>query len=154
MTPTPHRTRQKTELRAQILDAAREIFIADGYDDLSMRKVASKIGCSPTAIYLHFNGLKHPSHYHVVFIASPRSQDYQFEGSSGQRAFQFLSGCVARSMEAGRIRKADVEVTAQTLWMAAHGLVALLISDRSFPFASQKKLIDQLIRTLIQGLKT
>ena len=52
-----------------------------------------------------------------------------------------------------QIRGEDVEVTAQTLWMAVHGLVALLISDKSFPFASRQKLIDQLMRTLIAGLK-
>ena len=198
MAPTPRRTRQKQDLRQQILDASREIFVTEGYDDLSMRKVAARIGCSPTAIYLHFtdkaalvqalcdeifvglnkrlealarkhtdpleyldaglrtyidHGLKHPSHYHVVFIAGPRSVDYQFEGSTGQRAFQFLSGCVARCMQAGSIRQGDAEVTAQTLWMAVHGLVALLITDRSFPFAAQKKLIDQLMHTLIQGLR-
>src|SRR5215468_10860449 len=48
------RARQKTLLRQQILDAAREILIRDGYDSLSMRRVAERIDYSPTAIYLHF----------------------------------------------------------------------------------------------------
>jgi len=42
------------DLRQEIIDAAREIFVAEGYDHLSMRRVAEKIGYSPTAIYLHF----------------------------------------------------------------------------------------------------
>lgn len=48
------RARQKTLLRQQILDAARELLIRDGYDGLSMRRVAQRIDYSPTAIYLHF----------------------------------------------------------------------------------------------------
>jgi AcrR family transcriptional regulator len=48
------RARQKTLLRQQILDAAREILIRDGYEKLSMRRVAERIDYSPTAIYLHF----------------------------------------------------------------------------------------------------
>lgn len=48
------RARQKSLLRQEILDAARDIMIRDGYDGLTMRKVAQKIDYSPTAIYLHF----------------------------------------------------------------------------------------------------
>lgn len=48
------REREKTETRDKILDAARELFISEGYDGVSMRKVAEKIEYSPTAIYLHF----------------------------------------------------------------------------------------------------
>src|SRR6516162_2977783 len=48
------REREKTELRELILDAARELFISEGYEGVSMRKVADRIEYSPTAIYLHF----------------------------------------------------------------------------------------------------
>jgi AcrR family transcriptional regulator len=48
------REREKSEIRDKILDAARELFITEGYDGVSMRKVAEKIEYSPTAIYLHF----------------------------------------------------------------------------------------------------
>ena len=48
------REREKSETRDKILDAARELFISEGYDGVSMRKVAEKIEYSPTAIYLHF----------------------------------------------------------------------------------------------------
>ena len=48
------REREKTELREKILDAARELFLSEGYDGVSMRKVAEKIEYSPTAIYLYF----------------------------------------------------------------------------------------------------
>lgn len=36
------------------MDAAREMFVAEGYDSVSMRKIAHKIGYSATTIYLYF----------------------------------------------------------------------------------------------------
>jgi AcrR family transcriptional regulator len=48
------RERQKGLLRQEILDAARDILVREGYEGLSMRKVAERIDYSPTAIYLHF----------------------------------------------------------------------------------------------------
>lgn len=48
------RDREKSELRGKILDAARELFVEQGYDAVTMRKVAERIEYSPTAIYLHF----------------------------------------------------------------------------------------------------
>ena len=48
------RERVKSETRDKILDAARELFISEGYDGVSMRQVAEKIEYSPTAIYVHF----------------------------------------------------------------------------------------------------
>lgn len=48
------REREKETVRTKILDAARELFVAEGYDAVTMRKIAAKIEYSPTAIYLHF----------------------------------------------------------------------------------------------------
>jgi AcrR family transcriptional regulator len=48
------RAREKSETRDRILDAARELFISEGYEGVSMRRVAEKIEYSPTAIYVHF----------------------------------------------------------------------------------------------------
>jgi len=48
------RERVKSETRDKILDAARELFVAEGYEGVSMRKVAEMIEYSPTAIYVHF----------------------------------------------------------------------------------------------------
>ena len=48
------RAREKELLRQQILSAARELFVDEGYENVSMRKIANKIEYSPTTIYLHF----------------------------------------------------------------------------------------------------
>ncbi|BDE08073.1 TetR family transcriptional regulator [Vulcanimicrobium alpinum] len=46
--------RQRAELREQILAAARKIVLDEGYEQLTMRKIADAIEYSPAAIYLYF----------------------------------------------------------------------------------------------------
>ena len=48
------RARHKEALRQRILDAARDVFVREGYESVSMRKIAAQIDYSPTTIYLHF----------------------------------------------------------------------------------------------------
>jgi AcrR family transcriptional regulator len=48
------RERERDAVRTRILDAARELFAAQGYDGVSMRAIAEKIEYSPTAIYQYF----------------------------------------------------------------------------------------------------
>ena len=48
------RERYRDELRRTILDAAREAFAREGYEGVSMRKLAERIGCSHGNLYLHF----------------------------------------------------------------------------------------------------
>jgi AcrR family transcriptional regulator len=48
------REREKENLRQDILDVAREMFALEGYESVSMRKIADKIEYSPTTIYLYF----------------------------------------------------------------------------------------------------
>jgi AcrR family transcriptional regulator len=51
---TERRERERQELRQRILDAARDLFARDGYEAVTMRKIAQRIEYSPTAIYFHF----------------------------------------------------------------------------------------------------
>ena len=48
------RAREKELLRRQILSAARQLFVNEGYENVSMRKIADRIEYSPTTIYLYF----------------------------------------------------------------------------------------------------
>jgi AcrR family transcriptional regulator len=54
MGPKQRREREKEEVKQRILDVARELFVEQGYEAVSMRKIAERIEYSPTAIYLHF----------------------------------------------------------------------------------------------------
>src|SRR5579859_8001446 len=78
------RERERSETRDKILDAARELFITEGYDGVSMRRVAEKIEYSPTAIYVHFadknelfHELCHQDYAHLaeVFQSSAMATD-------------------------------------------------------------------------------
>jgi AcrR family transcriptional regulator len=48
------RQRYRDTLRREILDAAREAFLKDGYAGVSVRKLAEAVGCSHGNLYLHF----------------------------------------------------------------------------------------------------
>jgi AcrR family transcriptional regulator len=48
------RERERDEVRQKILQAAQELFATEGYDRVTMRRVAEAIEYSPTTIYLHF----------------------------------------------------------------------------------------------------
>lgn len=41
-------------LRERIIDAAGKVFVEEGYENLSMRRVAQEAGCSQMAMYRHF----------------------------------------------------------------------------------------------------
>lgn len=48
------RTRRKEDVKGLILDAAKKLFVEQGYQSASIRKIASAIGYSPTTIYLYY----------------------------------------------------------------------------------------------------
>jgi AcrR family transcriptional regulator len=51
---TERREREREEVRQKILEAARELFGSEGYDRVTMRRIAEAIEYSPTTIYNHF----------------------------------------------------------------------------------------------------
>ncbi len=48
------RERERDLVRTKIMDAARDLFVNEGYEAVSMRKIADAIEYSATAIYVHF----------------------------------------------------------------------------------------------------
>lgn len=196
------RSRQESDkenLRQEIMDAARELFVAEGYQNVSMRKIADKINYSPTTIYLYFKdkndlmhqiceqtfarlaqnikaiqqlsdnpleklrsgmreyvhfGLKHPSQYEITFITPlPISIEKEFGLTNGAIAFDTMRDVVAECVAAKLLKSNDIELLSQTLWAGIHGVTAILIQHRGFPFVERDRLIDNLIDTLIAGAK-
>ncbi|HLK64529.1 MAG TPA: TetR/AcrR family transcriptional regulator [Bryobacteraceae bacterium] len=49
------RAREKEGLREEILDAARSLFVKEGYESVSIRKIADRIEYAPGTIYLYFH---------------------------------------------------------------------------------------------------
>ena len=194
------RQRQKEHLRREILSAARQMFAEDGFEQVTMRKLAARIEYSPTAIYLHFKdkhavleavceetfaslaerlgklaarglppreylreglrlyvnfGLQHPDDYTLTFTMRTGKADADpdgFAASAGNRAFDYLRGALRQCVDAGDLPAVDVNLAAQSLWAAVHGLVSLLVAHEHFPWVARKKLIDHTIDTMIRGL--
>jgi AcrR family transcriptional regulator len=53
-TSSPPGRASGVDLRRAILDTTRHLLVEEGYNGLSMRKIARAVGCSATSIYLHF----------------------------------------------------------------------------------------------------
>ena len=198
MSTTDRRQRHRASLRREILDAATQLFVEEGYDRLTMRRLAQRIEYSPTTIYLHFKdknellqaiceetfsrltaklerlqktagsplghlrdslrtyiefGLANPNQYLVTFMSpSPGREGEAFEGSAGSRAFDTLRQGVRACAEHGDIHAPNIDMTAQALWAAVHGLTSLIITQRGFPFAARAALVDHTVDTMIAGL--
>lgn len=56
MARIPRYARDPEGKRRVILDAAGRLFAAEGYRNVSIRRIAARVGYSPAAIYLHFPG--------------------------------------------------------------------------------------------------
>ncbi len=186
------RSGQKTLLREEILDAARDILVREGYSGLSMRKVAERIDYSPTAIYLHFKnrddlvfcvceqlmaglardlkqvadrnpdplialrkclrryvefGLKNPRHYQATFgIPQPETMSLQ--------AFGLLARLVGECVKQKKLAKVDVHAASCAIWAGIHGITSLLIVMPNFYWGNADKVVDLVIATLIDGLRS
>ena len=175
MGPSERRAREREEIRSLILDAARELFAAEGVEAVTMRRIAEKIEYSPTAIYFHFKdkdallrelcdcdfrdfaqgfavmaeiadpverlraagrayvsfGLNNPSHYRLMFMTPKTTEASTIaKGNPEEDSYAFLKGIVSELMTQGRFRDdiTDVDLAAQVMWSAMHGLVSLEIA--------------------------
>lgn len=74
-------------------------------------------------------GVRYPNHYRLMFL-TPR-REIGAAGAQAQRAaYEYLREPLRGAMAKGLLRKnlKDVELLAQTLWAAVHGVVALEIA--------------------------
>lgn len=51
---TERKERDRQEMKQHILQAAKELFLSDGFDNVSIRRIAEKIEYSPATVYLYF----------------------------------------------------------------------------------------------------
>jgi AcrR family transcriptional regulator len=72
------RTRERTETRERILEAAREMFVERGYEATTMRAIADRIEYTPTAIYHHFRNKE-------ALLAELCAADFRALGSAFQK---------------------------------------------------------------------
>ena len=198
---------QGHERRAEILAAAKAMFIAEGYATVTTRKLAARVGLSQTGLYVYFQskeeilfalsqatfaklgealraaiagakpgpglmrrmcrayvefGLANRDEYELTFMASDAplkpfhvdkdlTRPFEQQGV-GLQAYLIVQEQVMRLQAAGTIAERDATIATQTIWVALHGLVALLIARSGFPWADTRLLTDRLVETLIKGL--
>ncbi|RAK63092.1 TetR/AcrR family transcriptional regulator [Phenylobacterium kunshanense] len=186
--------------RAEILDAAERIFVAEGYDGATIRKIADEVGVSSTALYMHFAdkagilheivggalsqllasnteiagkpldavvrtrmmldaymrwGLEHPNAYQLVYCSrGPVSSDPTPERTSdlSSQCYEAFSGVVREVAASGRLRTGSADSAAQALWMACHGVVALIISRPTFEWTDHEELMRITLDGMLHGL--
>jgi AcrR family transcriptional regulator len=195
MPTTERRARYKTGVQAEILGAAREIFVQEGYENFSMRALAQRIGYSTAATYKHFKskgeifehlaeesfaalmaasesvksiagedpverlkrgmlayvgfGLENPDHYRIAFLLYRTGTTRPPKPTA---AYAGLKSRVQSCIDAGKFRSGDMELMAQSLWAAAHGITSLLIQKPRFPWVARRRLIGQVIDSAVEGL--
>src|SRR5262245_17946530 len=72
--------RDREAVRRAILDAARELFVAEGFQNVSIRKIAERIEYSPAAIYGYF-----PSKDDIFFALAEEGFRLLGDPSKGER---------------------------------------------------------------------
>jgi AcrR family transcriptional regulator len=123
--------RDKESLLAELCDcdfrsfAGRFVEIAKISDPVERLTTAGKA-------YVEF-GLQNPSHYRLMFMTPKITNEKTStiaKGNPEEDAYAFLKGIVGDLMTAGRLRAdlTDVDLVAQTIWAAIHGLVSLEIA--------------------------
>lgn len=85
--------------------------------------------------YIEF-GLAHECPYRVAFMLD-------MPGDAATRAAVVAAGVEAYAVLHGLVREThpDADLAAQSAWAGLHGLVALLLARRDFPWAARERLI-------------
>ncbi len=108
--------------------------------------------------YIDF-GLRHPHHYRLTFGHIPAGG---VEGvlspgdTAGLRCYDVLRQEVTRAMDAGAIRRHDIEVLSQSIWMMIHGVTDMLICShevKNFPWADLESVIETALDAILNGIR-
>ena len=174
---TARREKYKAELRGDILAAAREMFVRDGYEGFTIRKLAKQIGCSPGNIYLYFKDKNEivdslvDESFADLLSALPQPDDIKREDPvkllrrslrtyvkfgldphKQRAAYESLLRKVRLCIDAKRFKTNDADLAAQALWAAAHGITSLFIDRPLFPWVNRGRLVDQVLDSAVNGL--
>jgi AcrR family transcriptional regulator len=191
------REKFKREARGQVLKTARELFVHEGYASFSVRRLATQIGYSPSAIYKHFKdkneifdclveesfaalmeasssvkdlpgedpldrlqrgmrayvdfGIENPDHYRFAFLLQRPDTGSPL---NTRQTYENLKDRIRKCVAADYFAAENLDLMAQSLWAAVHGITSLLIQRPDFPWVSKSKLANQVIESAIVGLRT
>ena len=121
--------RDKEALLAELCDCDFRSF-AHGF--LEIAQIADPVERLRAAgqAYVSF-GLNNPSHYRLMFMTPKTTEASTIaKGNPEEDSYAFLKGIVAELMAQGKFRDdiTDIDLAAQVMWSAMHGLVSLEIA--------------------------
>jgi AcrR family transcriptional regulator len=132
MGPSERRAREREELRTLILDAARELFAAEGVEAVTMRRIAERIEYSPTAIYFHFRDKD-------ALLRELCDTDFR-DFAQGFAAMAQIADPVERLKASGY---AYIDLLSQVIWAGVHGVVSLEIAKCHDDWVDWKPMSDR-----------
>jgi len=101
-------------------------------------------------VYIDF-GLTQPDAYRIAFMIEGSHKKTGANADTalgaGVNVFTIYRDAIARRLGVGLAEDA-IDVLAQSLWAALHGLVSLIIARPRFPWADRERLIEQHVRRL------
>ena len=121
--------RDKEALLAELCDCD---FRAFAHEFVAIAQIADPVERLRAAgqAYVSF-GLNNPSHYRLMFMTPKAAETNTLvKGNPEEDAYAFLRLIVVELMQKGRFRDdlTDVDLAAQVIWSAVHGLVSLEIA--------------------------
>jgi len=113
--------------------------------------------------YVDF-ALEHPNQYRLMFMTphpvQPGEKHLQRRGNPREDAYAYLRELLVQAKEQGMIREdeRDVELIAQTVWAALHGVISLEITmhqnrDPWITWAPLEERVRLAIDTVVRGLR-
>lgn len=133
--------REREAVARAILDAARDLFVAEGYQNVSIRKIAEKIEYSPAAIYGYF-----PSKDDIFLALAEEGFRLLFDGGPQPQEIASLDSIRAGFYQFYEFSKTHPEY------------FALMFVDRSVPRISRDWVrfgfVRDMRRTLAAGIQT
>ncbi len=137
MGTTERRQLEREFIKKKILEAASDILAKEGYENLSMRKIAKRIEYSPGIIYHYF---KDKDEIITLIV------------EEGYGKILKTISKIPVDIEKGIFREMDVELTAQIIWTSTYGLLSRLILEKNISKKQKDRLIDHHFQILINGL--
>ena len=166
--------REREATARAILDAARELFVAEGYQNVSIRKIAEKIEYSPAAIYSYFASKDDiflalaEEGFHMLFESGTCAREsdpdrepidciraaflhiYEFSKTHPEYyALMFLDRSVPRIsrdwQRFGFVREMRAQLTA---------LIQQSVDRGDFPAGSSAEMIFRVLTSVVQGISS
>ncbi len=108
-----------TNVKEMILQAAKELFLQQGINSVSMRKIAKKIGYSPTTLYIYYSNKQDILKHLARDYFSNYSKDYEAilantNHSSVDNLLDFMNLYINRALENPGMYKLMTTLFAET----------------------------------------